>query len=173
MTTSPYYPQANGFIESNVLTVNSLLQKCKESGADPHLAMLCFRSTPLDNNTASPAELLNSRVYQTNLPSMSKPSLSLSADGEINTKPQARPNQQKSQCGESSKTLPAIHPDDPVRVLNLHNHKWEPDIIKCSTHTPRLYVITMANGSTADIFGQQERRSVSSTTAPAMNCQHP
>ena len=42
VTTSPYYPQANGFIESNVLTVNSLLQKCKESGADPHLAMLCI-----------------------------------------------------------------------------------------------------------------------------------
>lgn len=97
VTTSLYYPQANGFIERNVQTVKNLLQICKESGADPHLAMLCLRSTPLDHNIESPAELLNSRVYQTNLPSMSKPSLSLSADGEINIKLQARQNQQKSQ----------------------------------------------------------------------------
>ena len=46
VTTSPYYPQANGFIERNVQTVKNLLQKCKESGADPHLAMLCLRTTP-------------------------------------------------------------------------------------------------------------------------------
>ena len=35
-----------------------------------------------------------------------------------------------------------------IRVLNPHNHKWEPGIIKCSTHTPRSCVITMANGGT-------------------------
>ena len=80
VTTSPYYPQANGFIERTVQPVKNLLQKCKESGAHPHLAMLCLRSTPLDHNIASPAELLNSRVYQANLPSIFKPGLSLSAD---------------------------------------------------------------------------------------------
>ena len=68
-TTNPYYPQANGFIEQNVQTVKNLMQKCKESGADPYLAMLCLRTTPLDHHLPSPAELLNSRVYQTNLPS--------------------------------------------------------------------------------------------------------
>lgn len=131
VTTSPYYPQSNGFTERNVQTVKNLLQKCKESGADLHLAMLYFRSTPLDHNIASPAKFINSRVYQTNLPSMFKPSLSLSADSEINTKLQARQNQQKSQYHKFSKTLPAIHPDDPVRVPN--------------PPTPRSYVITMAN----------------------------
>lgn len=96
VTTSPYYPQANSFVERTVKTAKNLLQKCKESGADPHLAMLCLRSTPLKHNIASPAELLNSRVYQANLPSMSKPGLSLSADGEINTKLQARQDLHKS-----------------------------------------------------------------------------
>ena len=75
--TSPYYPQANGFIERTVQTVKNLLQKCKESNADPHLAVLCPRSTPLDQNIASPAELLNSRVYQANIPSISKPGLAV------------------------------------------------------------------------------------------------
>jgi len=148
LTTSPYYLQANGFIERTVQTVKNLLQKCKESGADPHLAMLCLRSTPLDHSIALPAELLNSRVYQANLPSVSKPGLSLSADGDVNTKLQAQQDQHKSQYDGSSKPLPAIHPDDPVHVLSPHNHKWEPGIVKCSTQAPRSYMVTIANGST-------------------------
>ena len=137
VTTSPYFSQANGFIERTVQTVKGLLQKCKESGSDPHLAMLCLRSTPLDHNIPSPAELLNSRVYQTNLPAISKPSLSLSADGDINAKLQTRQEKQKSQYDKTSKHLPVIRPDDPVRVLNPHSHKWEPGIVKCHTETPR------------------------------------
>ena len=148
MTTSPYHPKANGFIERTVQTVKKLLQKCKESGADPHLAMLCLRSTPLDHNIASPAELRNYRVYQANLPSISKPGLSLSADGEVNTKLQARQDQHKSQYYKSSKPLPVIHPDDPVRILNPHAHKWEPGIVKCSMQAPRSCTVTMENGST-------------------------
>ena len=148
VTTSPYYPQANGFIERTVQTVKNLFQKFKESGADPHLAMLCQRSTPLDHNIASPAELLNSRVYQANLPSISRPGLSLSADGEVNNKLQAIQDEQKSQYDKSSKLLPAMYPGDPVRVLNPHDHKWQPAIIKGSTQAPRSYMVTMTNGST-------------------------
>jgi transposase InsO family protein len=40
VTTSPYYSQANGFIERNVQTVKGLLQKCKESGPSSRNAML-------------------------------------------------------------------------------------------------------------------------------------
>ena len=96
VTTSPYYPQANGFIERNVQTVKNLLQKCKESGADPHLAMLCLRTTPIDHGLPSPAELLNSRVYQSNLPAITKPSLAPIADGDVNVKLQSKQDQQKS-----------------------------------------------------------------------------
>ena len=72
-TTSPYYPQANGFVERNVQIVKNLLQKCKESGSDPHLAILCLRTTPVDHHLPSPAELLNNRMYQSNLPGVSRP----------------------------------------------------------------------------------------------------
>ena len=40
------YPQSSSFSERTVQTVKDLLHKCKESGQDPHLAMLCPRSTP-------------------------------------------------------------------------------------------------------------------------------
>ena len=47
------YPEPNGLIERKVQTVKDLLQKCKESGQDPHLAMLCLRSTPLSHDLPS------------------------------------------------------------------------------------------------------------------------
>lgn len=75
ITTSPHYLQSNGFIERNVQTVKYLLQKCKEFGSDPHLAMLCLQTTPINHNLSSPAELLNSRTYQSNLPGVTKPDL--------------------------------------------------------------------------------------------------
>ena len=84
VSSSPLHPQSNGLSERTVQTVKDLLHKCKESGKDPHLAMLCLRSTPLGHDLPSPAELLNGRVYQTNLPAVSKPSVS--ADGDINVK---------------------------------------------------------------------------------------
>ena len=158
-TTSPYFPQANGFIERTVQTVKNILQKCKESGADPHLAMLCLRSTPLDHSIPSPAELLNSRVYQANLPAISKPSLSLSADGDTNSKLQARLEKQQLQYDKTSKPLPAVHPGDPVRVFNPHSHKWEPGVVKCNMQTPRSHLVDMANGSVR----QRNRRHIHPT----------
>ena len=92
VTTNPYYSQANGFIERNVQTVKCLSQKCKVSGADPHRAMLCLRTTPIDDHLASPAELLNSRLYRSNLPALSKTTL---FDPESNVKLQARQDLQK------------------------------------------------------------------------------
>ncbi|KAL9987326.1 hypothetical protein ACROYT_G001612 [Oculina patagonica] len=120
VTTSPYFPQANSFIERTVQTVKNLIQKCKESGADPHLTMLCMRSTSPDHNIPSPSELLNS----------------------------TRQDQQKSQYDKTSKILPALHPDNAVRVRNPQSHKWDPGVIESTVQTPRSYVVAMANGST-------------------------
>ena len=86
VTTSPYYWQANGLIERNFQTVKNLLQKCKESRSDPHLAMLCLQATPIDHHLPSPAEMLNSRAYQSNLPSVSQSTLFPTKDSEINNK---------------------------------------------------------------------------------------
>ena len=62
-TSSPRFPQANGESERAVRTVKTLLKKSD----DPYLAMLTYRSTPLQNGF-SPAELLMNRCLRTNLP---------------------------------------------------------------------------------------------------------
>ena len=67
-TTSPNYPQSNGFAERNVLTIKNILKKTQHAGGDPYLALLNFRSTPIPGLGASPAQLLMGRPLKTRLP---------------------------------------------------------------------------------------------------------
>ena len=133
--------------ERTVQTVKDLLQKCKESGQDPHLAMLCLRSTPLSHDLPSPAELLNGRVYQTNLPAVSKPSLS--ANGDINVKLQLRQDKQKVQFDKTAQQpLHPLFPEDRVHVLDPATSTWKPGIVQGVASTPCSYLVNTERGST-------------------------
>jgi len=63
VTSSPYFPQANGKAERAVETVKSLLGQCE----DPYKALLMYRSTPLQVGY-SPSELLMGRVLRMFVP---------------------------------------------------------------------------------------------------------
>ena len=125
----------NDLSEGTVQTVKDLLHKCKDSGQDPHQAMLCLCSTPLSHDLPSPAELLNGRVYQTNLPAVSKPSVS--ADGDINVKLQLRQDKQKARYDKTAlQPRPSLIPEDCVRVFNPPSGTWMPGIAKHVADTP-------------------------------------
>ena len=73
VTSSPRFAQSNGHAERAIQTVKQLLKKC----SDPHLALLTYRSTPLEHGF-SPAQLLMSRQLRTTVPivpSQLKPSV--------------------------------------------------------------------------------------------------
>ena len=65
VTSSPKYPRANGEVERAVRTVKALLCKNEE----PYLALLAYRSTPLQNGFSS-SELLMGCRLRTKVPVM-------------------------------------------------------------------------------------------------------
>ena len=66
--SSPRNPQSNGMAEHCVQTMEASLLKTIEEGEDVDLALLTYKTTPLNHRLPSPAELLNSRKYKILLP---------------------------------------------------------------------------------------------------------
>ena len=63
--SSPRNPQSNGMAECFVHTMKASLIKTIEEGEDVDLALLTYKTMPLNHRLPSPAELLNSRKYKT------------------------------------------------------------------------------------------------------------
>ena len=67
-TSSPRNPRSNGQAEAAVKVAKCLLTCAKYLGQDPFLALLAYRSTPIDAHLHSPAEMLYQRVIRTTVP---------------------------------------------------------------------------------------------------------
>jgi hypothetical protein len=143
-TSSPHFPQSNGQAERCIQTVKLLLLKAEESSADPYIALLQYRTTPLAGLDYSPAQLLYGRRLRTKLPTTAA-SLQPTFDTH-KAALQHRQQHQKTQYDQHARALPSLHTGDNVRVL--HNDKWLPAIVSANHPAPRSYIVETRNGST-------------------------
>ena len=67
-TSSPRNPRSNGQANAAVNIAKSLLTHAKYSWQDPYLALLAYRSTPMDAHLHSLAEMLYQTVIRTTVP---------------------------------------------------------------------------------------------------------
>ena len=67
-TSSPHYPQSNGFAEACIKSIKHALQQAKYSSANPQLTLLALQATPIYTKLPSPAELLYQCWLRTTIP---------------------------------------------------------------------------------------------------------
>ena len=130
ITSSPRYPESNGFIKRQVQTVKNTLEK------DLIMAMLCLRSTPIDSQLPSPAELLYQRKFKSNLP--------LRIWNQMPNRDQI--SQRLTDRNEHD--LSPLATGEHVRIQDQSTKKCFPGIMSCKRPEPLSYEVQTRYGST-------------------------
>ena len=163
VTSSPRYPQSNGFIERMIGTIKPILKKAKQSGNDPQIALLCLRGTPLDSKTASPAELLYGRKIRTNLPAKN---MYKSRDGDMHDWLSKRSEAATTRYNETAGSeLPELLPGMKVLLQEPDKSSWTPGTVIEKCQEPRSYVVSTPNGSRL----RRNRKFLKELSTPAAN----
>ena len=164
ITSSPHYAPSNGFIEAQVNTVKRTLKKAQSTNADPHMAMLNLRSTPIDNKLPSPAEILLGRPIQDNLP---RKIARAPSSNEVTERLLHRQQQQKYYYDRSCKVLPPLLPNQKVNIQDPSTLKWTPATIQDKVEgVPRSYIVTNDAGRTLRRNRSHIRESTEVTKVP-------
>ena len=140
ITSSPRYPQSNGLAERAVGTVKRMLIKSK----DPYLALLAYRTTPLENGY-SPSELLMGRRLQSTLPIVNDELQPRQANNELLRQREIQYKQRQKfnyDKRHRASNLEKLEPNDNVYVKDQQT--WGK--VKQEANTPRSYIIETQKG---------------------------
>jgi len=136
--SSPRFPKSNGEAERAVQTIKNLLKKSH----DPYLALLSYRSTPLQNGY-SPAELFMGRKLRTTVPILPN-NLVPNWDFLDNFRKTENELKLKQKVCHDKRhrvfDLPTLSPHDYVYVNDDYNNRRKGIIVK-SNNAPRSYVV--------------------------------
>ena len=137
MTSSPHYPQSNGFAEKYVQIVKNLFYKAKEEGIDLYKSLMIYRNTPLLHNLQSPVQILKSQTARTQLP--------MSSTARI----QQVLGSEQLRVSNKNEHLPTHdnHIGQSVMYLSPINKRWYPAKIRSLCQEPRSYKIETDDGN--------------------------
>lgn len=139
VTSSPQHAQANGKAEKGVHIIKQILKKTTDSKSDPYLALLSYRTAPLECGL-SPAELLMNRKLRTTLPCYTD----IKQDTGILTKLNNLKWKQKRRYDKSTKSLSPLAKDDVVRIQD--QDAWNRKATVLQEVGPRSYEVKTEEG---------------------------
>lgn len=149
ITSSPLYPQSNGFTERIVQTVKNTLPKCDEGREDPYLGILSYRTTPVDHQLKSPAELLHNREFRTTLPIAQRALLTGFDRNQVKESLNERQKQQAQYYKRSAGApLPPLHDGQHIRLYDSHTKTWQPGTVQGQTCAPRSHTVKSSTTGT-------------------------
>ena len=113
------------------------MKKAEESNADIDIALLCLRTTPIDSNLPSPAELLYSRKPNSNLPVLDHPTPQNEA---VRKRLKARQETQKEYYDKTVRDLLPLHSGQQI-LMQDNRGTWTPATAAEKRPEPRSYTI--------------------------------
>ncbi|UYV77098.1 K02A2.6-like [Cordylochernes scorpioides] len=140
ITSSPRFPQSNGFIESMVKNIKNQLKK----GRDPYLSLLGYRTSPLENGY-SPAELCMNRKLRTTVPISPVQLQSRIPDLEnleMREKDQRHKKKTHFDIHHRARELPHLDEGTRVWVKDLR----VPGVVLEDAGSPRSYIVNSPKG---------------------------
>lgn len=146
--SSPGYPQSNGLAERTIKTVKQVLKKAERTGADPHLALLLLRNTPITGTSHSPAQVLMGRVLRSTLPTSSEVLRPATPRG-VHQELESLKRKQECYYNERAKALPRLHAGNTIHIET--DKGWQPGLVISEREEPRSYNVV-------DVAGKQFRR---------------
>ena len=144
VTSSPHFPQSNGAAERAVKIAKDILKQ-----DDVFLALLTYRSTPLPELGASPAELAFGRRLRTTLPTLPKTLLPRTVDPDTVRRRDETAKARQAKYHDSrhgARPLFELQPGDPVLVKKEGEKSWNQPATVHSKCAPRSYIIQTPNG---------------------------
>jgi hypothetical protein len=144
VTTSPYYPQANGEAERAVREAKKIL-----SQKDPFLALLAHRSSTCSSTGASPAELAMGRKLRNtlpNLPANLKPTTRERESFAKRDEKKKLDNKRHFDRRHGARPLPELFPGTQVYQKLDNEKKWNSPATVLRRVDPRSYIIETSTG---------------------------
>ena len=146
VTSSPHFARSNGQAERAVQTVKTTLKKCIASGEDPELALLLLRTTPIDANLPSPAELMYGRPIQSILPNVPRKDPKQERIKNILRERQTRQKEYFDRRARAA-GMSELKPGDLVMIQSPSDHIWKPGTIAQKLPEPRSYMVQTTDGA--------------------------
>ena len=140
-TSSPNYPQSNGFIERQIQTVKRLMEKATSTGRSFQEALTGLRATPITEGMPSPTEILHGRSLTTR----KAISVDLNAVRQHLIQLQAKYIKQHDK-GRRARSQRALVIGEEVYHLSTGNN-WVIGIITCTRDSGRSYDILTEGGT--------------------------
>ena len=140
-TSSPNYPQSNGFIERQIQTVKRLIEKANSSGRSHQEALTGLRAQPLGDGLPSPSEILHGRSLVTR--KANPVDLTVVRQSLIALQAKYTKSHDKA---KQTKTQRALVIGEEVYFLSGKN-EWQIGIVTGTTDTGRSYNILTDEGT--------------------------
>ena len=141
ITSSPHYPQSNGFAEALVGITKKLMEKSLKDGKLSNYGLMQYRTTPISSTLPSPLEMLTGRRPHSTLPQLP------SAIGNNMETSKICEELLRRQPSTSTGAHMELDPEQPVFVKEVNGNVWRTATVDQPAAEPDSYWVRFPDNS--------------------------